>query len=543
MKLDSMQSKIFLYNIIIIFLISVAIGISFYLTLSNAIKDEIGSKALQIAKTTAIREDVQAAFSTNNPSDILQPIAEDIRKETGAEYVVIGNHNGIRYSHPVESRIGQKMVGDDNHGVLEKGLSYISEATGTLGPAVRGKTPVFDDDHQIIGIVSVGYLKKDISDIFSKYIDNIVWIIAFFIIIGLIFASLLSRRIKKDLLNFEPIEIAELLKQQNALIESVREGIIMVNEDGVITVLNHAAYKMLANGEETQLIGEHIKNVLPNTQMDQILSTGERHLDRNMEINGIKVLVNRIPILNGDKVVGVVSSFRLQSEIDRLALELSQVKKYTEALRAQTHEYNNFLYTISGLIHLQNYEEALELIHSEREAQGNLIHFISDRLQDPFISGILIGFFNRAKELKVKLIFDEDSKLQSLPKHIHKHLFVSILGNLVTNAFEAVELLPEEQRLVRILILDNGKELLIEIEDSGKGIDNRVKNILFEKRVSTKGTHNDRHGYGLMKVKENLLELGGEIYTENGDLGGALFIVVIHKGENDHGGQNRGADC
>lgn len=543
MKLDSMQSKIFLYNIMIIFLISIAIGISFYLTLSNAIKDEIGAKALQIAKTTAIRDDVKAGFYSNNPSDILQPIAEEIRMETGAEYVVIGDTNGIRYAHPVESRIGQKMVGNDNNGALEKGLSYISEATGTLGPAIRGKTPVFGDDRQIIGVVSVGYLKKDISDIFSKYIDNIVWIIAFFIFVGLIFASLLSTRIKKDLLNYEPIEIAELLKQQNALIESVREGIIMVNENGLITVLNSAAYKMLSNGEEIQLVGKHIRNVLPNTQMDQILSTGERHLDRNMEINGNKVLVNRIPILNGERVVGVVSSFRLQSEIDRLSMELSQVKKYTEALRAQTHEYNNFLYTISGLIHLQNYEEALELIYSEREAQGNLIHFISDRLQDPFISGILIGFFNRAKELKVRLIFDEDSKLKSLPKHIQKHLFVSVVGNLVTNAFEAVEHLPEEQRLVRILILDNGKELLIEVEDSGKGIDNKIKDILFEKRVSTKGVNNDQHGFGLMKVKENLLELGGEIYTENGDLGGALFIVVVHKGENGDEGQNRGVNC
>lgn len=543
MKLHSMQSKIFLYNIIIILLISIAIGISFYLTLSNAIKEEIGAKALQIAKTTAIRDDVIEGFYSKNPSDILQPIAEEIREETGAEYVVIGNRNGIRYSHPVESRIGEKMVGNDNEGVFEKGLSYISEATGTLGPAVRGKTPVFGDEGQIIGVVSVGYLKKDLSDIFSEYIDNIVWIIAFFIVVGLTFASLLSTRIKKDLLNYEPAEIAELLKRQNALIESVREGIIMVNEEGLITVLNSAAYKMLSNGENIQLVGKHIRTVLPNTQMDQILSTGERHLDRNMEINGNKVLVNRIPVLNGDRVVGVVSSFRLQSEIDRLAMELSQVKKYTEALRAQTHEYNNFLYTISGLIYLQNYEEALELIHSEREAQGNLIHFISDRLRDPFISGILIGFFNRAKELKVQLIFDEDSRLESLPKHIQKHLFVSIVGNLVTNAFEAVEHLPEEKRLVRILILDNGKELLIEVEDSGKGIDNKVKDLLFEKRVSTKGVDNSQHGYGLMKVKENLLELGGEIYMENGDLGGALFILVVHKGENEREGQNRGVNC
>lgn len=367
--------------------------------------------------------------------------------------------------------------------------------------------------------MSVGYLKTDVNTIFLKYLDNIVLIVIFGIIIGIIFSSLLSTRIKKELLNYEPIEIAELLKQQNALIESVREGIIMVDQDGVITVANSAVYKTLSLNEDAQLIGRDIREVIPNSHMFEVLSTGERHLDRPMEIGGQKTIVNRIPIMNGEKVVGAVSSFRLQSEIDRLALELSQVKKYSEALRAQTHEYNNFLYTLSGLIQLKDYDEALDLIHTEREEQGSLIHFISEHLKDPLISGILIGFFNRAKELKVKLIIDEDSRLERLPKNIQKHLFVSILGNLVTNAFEAVEHLQEQDRIVRILILDNGKELLIEVEDSGAGIGDEIKESLFQTRITTKSKTVEQHGFGLLKVKENVKELGGEIYTENGDLG------------------------
>ncbi|WP_400194389.1 ATP-binding protein [Lysinibacillus telephonicus] len=524
-----MQSKMFIYNILIILIITIATGISFYFILSSAIKDEIGLKALQIAETTANRPDIIEGFYADNPSDVLQPIAEEIRIETDSEYVVIGDENGIRYAHPVEERIGQAMVGDDNEGALIRGISYISEATGTLGPAIRGKAPVFGYDGQIIGVVSVGYLKTDVNTIFLKYLDNIVLIVIFGIIIGIIFSSLLSTRIKKELLNYEPIEIAELLKQQNALIESVREGIIMVDQDGVITVANSAVYKTLSLNEDAQLIGRDIREVIPNSHMFEVLSTGERHLDRPMEIGGQKTIVNRIPIMNGEKVVGAVSSFRLQSEIDRLALELSQVKKYSEALRAQTHEYNNFLYTLSGLIQLKDYDEALDLIHTEREEQGSLIHFISEHLKDPLISGILIGFFNRAKELKVKLIIDEDSRLERLPKNIQKHLFVSILGNLVTNAFEAVEHLQEQDRIVRILILDNGKELLIEVEDSGAGIGDEIKESLFQTRITTKSKTVEQHGFGLLKVKENVKELGGEIYTENGDLGGALFIIVISK--------------
>ncbi|RHW39792.1 sensor histidine kinase [Lysinibacillus yapensis] len=542
MKLRSMQSKIFSYNIVIILLISIALAVSFYFILSNAIKEEVGLKALHIAKTTAQRPDVIAGFYAENPTEVLQPIAEKILQDTDAQYVVIGNDQGIRYTHPIEERIGQKMVGDDNKGVLEDGLSYISEATGTLGAAIRGKTPVIGRNGKIIGVVSVGYLKKDISSILLKYSHNRIVILVLIVMIGSIFASILSSRLKKELLNYEPVEIAKLLQQQNALIESIREGIIMIDEKGRITVINSAAYKTLEIDENSQVIGVDIRTFIPNTQMFEILLTGERHLDRAMEIKGKDVIVNRIPIFKEDQVVGVVSSFRPTSEIDRLAMELSQVKKYTEALRSQTHEYNNFLYTISGLIQLKNYDSALELIHSERESQGNLIHFISERLQDPFISGILIGFFNRAKELKVKFILDEDSKLEQLPAHVQKHLFVSIFGNLVTNAFEAVEHLPEEERMVRILIWGHGKGLLIEVEDSGRGIDGKVKDILFEKRVSTKNKKN-QHGFGLIKVKENLEELGGEIYIEEGDLGGALFIIEIPKGRNGHEGQGRGVNC
>lgn len=520
-----------MYIVLIIFLITIVTGISFYYTLSDAIKEEVGLKALHIAKTTASRPDIVEGFYHENPTEVLQPIAEKIRLETEAEYVVIGDKDGIRYAHPVEDRIGKEMVGGDNEGALVHGLSYISESTGTLGPAIRGKVPVYGYDGEIIGVVSVGYLKKNIINLlFLDYIDNIIIIVVFGIIIGVICSFLLSKRIKKDLLNYEPIEIAELLKQRNALIESVREGIIMVNQEGVITVANSAAYKTLSISENDPLIGKGIRAVIPNTNMFEVLKYGEKHLDKPTEIAGKQTIVNRIPIWNGDKVVGAVASFRLQSEIDSLVMELSQVKKYTEALRAQTHEYNNFLYTISGLVQLGNYDEALSLIHSERAEQGSLIHFISQRIRDSFINGILIGFFNRAKELKVRFIIDEDSQLDDLPKDIQKHLLVSILGNLLTNAFEAVEHLDEKNRIVRVLVVDQGRDLVIEVEDSGKGLDEELKGALFEKRISTKAKNSEQHGYGLVKVSENVKELGGEIFIEHGDLGGALFLIVINKG-------------
>lgn len=528
MKNLTLQSKIFAYGALFVTAIALLIGASFYFTMSGSIEQQIGNRALNIAVTTANRPDVIDGFVNEDPSSVLQPIAETVRELSGAEYVVIGNAEGIRYAHPVPERIGQKMVGDDNERALINGESYISEATGTLGPALRGKTPVKNDYGEIVGVISVGFLKDDISHTFFEYVDSIVTIVLVAIVLGVIGSTILARSIKKVLFNLEPTEIAHLFTERNSLIESVREGIIMVDQSARISMVNQAAYETLSLPEDSLLIGRHIEEVLPNTHLPQVLLSGEKQFDRTMEIRGKKAIVNRIPILVGKEVVGAVSSFRLQSDFDQLTTELSQVKQYTEALRAQTHEYKNFLYTISGLIQLNSLDEALYLIHDETQEHQSLIQFVTRRLQDPYLGGLVIGLFNRARELKVRFILDEDSYLQNLPKHLEKSLFVSIIGNLVTNAFEAVEHLAEPDRMVRLFILDNGLEILLEVEDSGNGLSPNLQDFIFKSRISTK--EGQDRGYGLVRVSENIRDLNGAVSIENGDLGGVLFVISIPKG-------------
>ncbi|WKA57985.1 sensor histidine kinase [Planococcus shenhongbingii] len=527
-----LQRRIFIYGALFISTVMVLAGISFYFTISDAIEEQVGKRALAIAVTSAERQDIKDGFKETDPSSVLQPIAELIREQTGAEYIVIGNKNGIRYTHPIEERIGKMMVGDDNARALSFGDSYISEATGSLGPALRGKAPIFDENGAIIGVISVGFLKTNITSTFLEYADSITGIVLIAIVIGAIGSMILARNIKKTLFGLEPAEIAHLYTERNALIESVREGILMVDRAGDITMANVSAYELLSLQKETELIGKPVDKVLPNTLLPKVLQTGEAQLDRPMIIRGRKLIVNRIPIHLGNEIIGAVSSFRLQSDIEGLRNELTQVRQYANALRAQTHEHQNFLYTISGLIQLNSLEEAMQLIHNETEEQQSLVKFVTERVQDPFLGGIVIGLFNRARELKVKFILDEESSLRKLPSHLEKSLFVSVLGNLVTNAFEAVEKLSESKRIVRLLLSDNGSEILIEVEDSGDGVDAEILSTLFKKRISTKAG-GDR-GFGLLKVYENVQDLQGEIAMETGDLGGALFIISIKIGGNGH---------
>nr|WP_240518177.1 MULTISPECIES: sensor histidine kinase [unclassified Lysinibacillus] len=525
-----LQTRFAYYSSFFILIIVVFAGLLFYLTISDALQTQLGKRALYLAETTADRGDVLAAFKTDNPTEALQKISITIMNTTEAAYVVIGDKNGIRYSHPITERIGKPMVGDDNDRALLDGESYISIANGSMGESIRGKAPVLDTDGTVLGVVSIGYLTSELDHLYLQYLDNIFYIMMIALIIGILCSVFLSRSIKKQIFNLEPNEIANLFTEKNALIESVREAIITVNHKGEITTLNNAAAKILHLSDKDSVIGENIKYYVPNTHLLEVLTYGKKQHDKPMIINGNEVIVNRVPIKMKGKIVGAVASFRLQSEIDQLAIELSQVKQYTEALRSQTHEFNNILYTISGLIQLNASDEALSIIHKEVQGQSSLTQFITNRVKDPFLNGLIIGFFNRARELKVKLIFDEDSYIETLPENIEKSLIISIMGNLLTNAFEEVEKNKDRPPIVRLFVFDNGEEIVIEVEDSGNGIAQEKLEILFLENISTKDTK--FRGYGLRKVISSVHELNGTLALGEGDLSGALFIVSINKGGN-----------
>lgn len=522
-----LQQRITLLIVFLVLLIVLQISFLFYFILTDTVEGQIGKRALHVATTVANMPEIRSAFNSEKPWVVIQPIVEKVRIEIGAEYIVVGNKQGVRYSHPIPERIGKEMVGGDNTMALVYGQSYVSKAVGSLGPSLRGKVPIWDEKGEIVGVVSVGFLMEDIKEMAGTQALRILWIAVSGIALGILGSIYLAGSIKKTMFGLEPEEISSLYQQRDAVIQSVREGIMVVNKRGEIVLVNQAAYEILSLSEGKEVIGQPVMDVIPNTSMLEVLQNGEQQLDRQMVLSGKDIIANRLPVLSGDSVIGVVSSFRLKSEMDQLSEELSQIKRYTEALRAQTHEYNNLLYTLSGLIQLESYQEALELIHKETAIHQDFVQFVMQKLKDPTLGGILLGFYNRAKELKVEFILDRDSSLRILPEHMESNNLVYIIGNLITNAFEAVQNNDPHNKKVRLFVTDIGDDLLIEVEDSGLGVSDELLPLLFQRGFTTKA--GEKRGYGLAKIKELVDELGGDIAIEEGDLGGALFIVAIPK--------------
>ncbi|MED2978447.1 sensor histidine kinase [Bacillus swezeyi] len=528
-----MTTKLTLLILTLLFiLLSVMSGL-YLLILENSLKTQIQARALDMAKTLSQMPSISEAFETSNPSEALQPIAEKARKQSGAQYVVIGSTNSIRYAHPDPNKIGKPMVGGDNERALEKGEAYVSEAVGTLGAAIRGKAPVRAANGEIVGIISVGFLKENIQDVVYQYQTKFIFLLGFVVLMGVSGAVYISRNVKKSIFGLEPYEINQLYTEKQAITESVHEALIAINKYEKITLLNKKACELLDVESEDHWIGKPISQLLPNTMLPEVLKTKTAQKDQELTIGNEELIVNRVPIFENEIIRGAVASFRKKTDIDELSKKLAQTSQYAEGLRAQTHEYSNKLNTIAGLIQLESYSEALELIQKENKSHQDMLQFLIHSIPDPLLSGLLLGKINRAKELHVELEIDESSKIDALPPEMDQGKFITILGNLIENAFDAVS--QKKERNILVFLSDGGDHLLIEVEDSGDGIPDADTEKIFQKFYSTKSENH--RGLGLHLVKEAVKALNGEIKAEKSDLGGALFTVVIPKSRDTLGDQ------
>ncbi|PLX84558.1 MAG: sensor histidine kinase [Desulfuromonas sp.] len=527
----TIQSQMILLVSAVVLVQIVVSGIIFASLVGNILTVQIGRRALDIAGTVSAMPEVRRAVEGGDPAGIVQEIAEAIRGNTGAEFVVVGDRTGRRLSHPDPAKIGRFFVGGDIGPALREGKAYVSRAVGTLGPSLRGIVPVRGESGAVAGFVAVGYLTEDVEKTVRAQQREPRVFVFMMILIGLLSAVLIAKYFKRAILGLEPAEIASLYQERGAILESIREGVVAIDGEGAVRLANRAALNYTGLDPALPVVGRPVEEILPGADMERLLKTGAEEYDRELVVGGKEMVFNMVPVFHQEQVMGIVASFRRKDELERLARELAQTREYTEMLRVQAHEYSNKLHTIAGLLQLEAYTEALELILTESSGHQELIQLLGEAVPHPVVSGLIIGKYNRARELKIAFDIDRQSSMRDIPSRIGQEKIVTILGNLIDNALEAIRDSANPQGSLKLSMTDIGDDLIFEVEDSGRGVDPEIADRIFAKGVSTKGA--GKRGVGLYLVANALEELGGEVTVSGGELGGALFTVMIPKGKAD----------
>ncbi|SDH68724.1 two-component system, CitB family, sensor histidine kinase MalK/two-component system, CitB family, sensor histidine kinase DctS [Alteribacillus persepolensis] len=524
----SLQTKMMIYITSIIVISVLIMGVFSYRTLHQAAEESTYYYLVKAADILSKLDIVEDTLQNQVPANNLQASYEEFLKEEGNEdsiFIVLIDQEGTRYTHPNSALIGEKITGNDVKQAFN-GQTYISSADGISGPTIRAFVPVNDSETgEQIGVFSVGVLQQSISDMLLKYLQSLnAWLI-FTIIFGAVVAVWMARRIKKILHGFEPREIAALFREKEAMLESMSEGILAIDNQNRVTLLNRAA-KTILNIDD-QLIGQKLER-FPQLQpfAHSINDRTVCNKDIEIRVNNVIIMARYQSIVLEHQVVhGTIISFRDITAVEEMAEELTGVQQYVDALRAKTHEFMNKLQTLSGLVELKRYQEVKDYIIQTTHQQQKKIHFFKKHIQEPKLTGLLLGKCQQAEETNTLIHFTPGSSIGKLPASYPVNSLVLIIGNLVQNAIEILR--ENDKGEIIITLLDETENIHVIIEDNGPGIEEENLENVFKRGFTSNG---QGRGIGLSLVKYHVDQLlKGSIMVDSSVGEGTAFYLTLPK--------------
>ncbi|WP_405080340.1 ATP-binding protein [Paenibacillus chitinolyticus] len=493
-------------------------------------EEQFGQRLMITARTVANLPDIREAVINKSPGGDLSSTSENIRIINDVSYIVVLNMDKKRLTHPLKERIGEYLEDKDAEPAFAE-HTYLSKVKGEVGTALRAYVPVMDDQHQQIGVVMAGKLMPSLGQMIwgqrGPFAATAVLSLGF----GILGSWQLARHMKRQMYDLEPQEIARMFRERTAAFESMHEGAIAVDNSERISIFNDRAKQIF--GISGDVVGRQIRDVLPDTRLPEILQLKKPIYNQELLVGNALIWSNRIPIRlkPGDPPIGALAIFQDRTDVTRMAEELTGVKAFVEALRVQNHEYMNKLHTIAGLIQLDQKEKALDYLFEVSEQQEELLTFLRGSFTDESIAGLLLSKVSRGRELGIRVDVDRRSGLRQFPPRLDRHDFVLLLGNLIENAFDALEDSGRTDKEVYISIEQDDEVLSVLVEDNGCGMDKKTRERMLEKGFSTKST--EGRGIGLFLVNRILTKGGGELKCESQkNVGTSMIVMFSMQGQN-----------
>ena len=516
---------------IILLIWLVLLGITLALTLQyslTAMLEKTDNGLSAAAETLASYDLVQKALQDGKCPDSLVAYLDDLVEKTAdLDIISIADAHSRRIYHIVHQRIGGSFVGGDEQRALA-GERYFSDATGTMGYQHRYFCPVVDDSGGVIGFVMASTTRSRIETLRSEITISYGKLFLLLTACTVFFIGLLAIYLKKQLRGARPEDLLRIYLVQSDILNSLEEGIVSVDTEGKIHFVNAAAVNTLGQREEL-LLGKSVDEVL-RCQSGESLRNVE---GENLATSRPSLLAGSVLMGSRESSTGQVLILKDKSEAVRRAEQLSGSRSMISALRANNHEFMNKLQVISGLLQMGRGQEALDYIGSVSASQAQSIGPVIQLIHNSNVAALILGKLNNTRELDIHMTLLTNSFLPEHSEYLSTAELVTIVGNLLENAIEAVNALPDQRtRRIVLQITEDETGLLVVVSDTGIGIPPEQLEHIFDSGFSTKAT--EGRGFGMNLIRNIADRHGASLEVDSEPDAGTTFTLIFNskRGEN-----------
>ena len=530
--LKNIQKKIFRTQLLLIVTLASFLGVAGTLINIHFETKKRDQNLQNVAQTIAgspILKGDTIEEKSNDDFLVLKEYLDSLKDSLGdIDVISVVNSDNIRLYHSNHALIGTVYDGTDPNFRNNSNDYYVADDSGPSGTQRRAYAAVYDDG-EYKGFVMAITLMKNIREetLQTLFIFLLITLAAIFM--ELMISSELSNKIKKSLLGYEPDVFSAMYQIRDNILESLDEGIIAIDGNANIQFVNQAAVVML-NNDKTKtvedIVNKPLESICNVKLLKNTLESGLKEFNvQERDIGNSDILIDRIPIKEDANVIGAVGILHNRTEYTKLMEDLTGTRYLVDSMRANNHDFTNKLHVILGLIQMEMYDEAVSYIEDISIVQRATISKIMNTVSEPAIAALLIGKVARASELNVKFILREGCYYSNTALKLPTEALVTIIGNLIDNAFEAMN---EEDGINGDLkellfgIYSRPGAVLITTDDTGVGINKKDVEHIFENGYSTKGIG---RGTGLCQVKSLVEGLGGTISVESQEGIGTSFSI------------------
>ena len=531
-SIKNIHRKIFTTQLILIITLALFLGISG--TLIN-IHFEINKRDQNLQNIAeAVANSPLVDDKIENPDDektteLLNEYLDSLKTTLdNIDVISFVSRDNVRLYHSNHDLIGTEYDGTIPEFEKVSKEYYTANETGPSGSQRRAYAAVYDKNGNYTGFVMTIMLLENIKAETLQILFIFALITVAAILIELIISAELSSSIKKSLHGYEPNVFSAMFQVRDNILESLNEGVLAVDKNGVVQFANRSAAKMLGKEKTKELIKAPFTDCCNDGFIKNVIRTGEKEFNiQEQSIDNSNILIDCIPIREKEDIIGAVAILHNREEYTKLMEDLAGTRYLVDSMRANNHDFTNKLHVIMGLIQMEMYNEAVSYIENISIVQRETISKIMSVVDEPSIAALLIGKSARASELNTKFILSEESHYSKTDLYLPPELLVTVIGNLIDNALDAMNIQDiDRQKQLHFGIYSREDALLITVDDTGVGIEKNNVEHIFDNGFSTKG---EDRGTGLYQVKEMVEAIGGKITVESQENVGTSFTVNFSK--------------